>query len=231
MNDGAVVTRSGKVTATPGRIRILFGLLLTIGCGSLPFTVWDNELADTAHLVGNELIYFSLVALTLLYVRAVEKRPLASIGFRKPSLRDGLSGIGCAILVMVVLSVVYYLVFPLLHVNEDPQINKVFNNPAWWLALSVLRAGVSEEVLFRGYPIERLQELTGSRALAALLPLVLFALAHVAPWGWAHMLVAGIGGALLTLLYMWRRNLWANIFAHCIVDGVAVIGAVLSPGG
>jgi membrane protease YdiL (CAAX protease family) len=90
-----------------------------------------------------------------------------------------------------------------------------------WLAISVVRAGVSEEVLFRGYPIERLRELSGSRALASLLPLLLFPLAHVGPWGWAHMLVAGIGGAALTLLYLWRRNVWANILAHCIVDGVA----------
>jgi membrane protease YdiL (CAAX protease family) len=109
---------------------------------------------------------------------------------------------------------------------------KLLSTPGWWLVISVVRAGVSEEVLFRGYPIERLQELTGSRTLAALLPLVLFALAHVGPWGWAHMLVGGIGGALLTLLYMWRRNLWANILAHCIVYGVAVISwaAALSQG-
>jgi membrane protease YdiL (CAAX protease family) len=208
---------TGRLTLT------LFGLLLTIGCGSLPFPVWDHELADTAHLVGNELIYWALVAATLLYVSLVERRPLSSIGLRKPSLRDITSAIGTAVVLIVLLAMVYFWVFPLFHIQEDAQINKLLATPGWWLAISVVRAGVSEEVLFRGYPIERLSELTGSRWAAALLPLVPFMLAHVAPWGWAHLLVAGIGGGILTGLYLWRRNLWANILAHCLIDGVAVI--------
>jgi membrane protease YdiL (CAAX protease family) len=91
-------------------------------------------------------------------------------------------------------------------------------------SISVLRAGVSEEVLFRGYPIERLQEWSGSRALAAIVPLIAFTLAHVGPWGWSHLLVAAFGGAMLTVLYLWRRNLWASMLAHCLIDGVAVLG-------
>jgi len=93
------------------------------------------------------------------------------------------------------------------------------------LAISVVRAGVSEEVLFRGYPIERLLSLTGSRGVAALLPLALFALAHVGSWGWAHLIVAAFGGAMLTWLYFWKRNLWVNIVAHIVVDGVALFSA------
>jgi membrane protease YdiL (CAAX protease family) len=37
------------------------------------------------------------------------------------------------------------------------------------------------------------------------------------------VLVAGFGGLLFTLLYLWRRNLWVNIIAHAIVDGVAIL--------
>jgi membrane protease YdiL (CAAX protease family) len=47
--------------------------------------------------------------------------------------------------------------------------------------------------------------------------------ALVGPWGWGHLLIAGFGGLTLTLLYVWRRNLWANIIAHFIVDA-AVLG-------
>jgi membrane protease YdiL (CAAX protease family) len=201
----------------------LIGLLLTLGCGSLPYPVWDHEFADTAHLVGNELIYWGLVALTLAYVLLAEKRPLASIGFGKPGVLDCLSAVLAAALIVTVLAGIYFVVFPALHVSEDHAIDQLRAAPRWWLAISVLRAGVSEEVLFRGYPIERLRELTGSRTLAALLPLVLFALAHIGPWGWAHLLVAAVGGGLLTLLYLWRRNLWVNILCHTIVDGVATL--------
>jgi membrane protease YdiL (CAAX protease family) len=37
------------------------------------------------------------------------------------------------------------------------------------------------------------------------------------------MLIAGFGGLLLTLLYVWRRNLWINIIAHFVVDGASVL--------
>jgi uncharacterized protein len=210
------------VTASHTR-RTLLGLALTLGCGSLPYPVWDHEFAGTSHLVGNEFIYWGLVALTLAYVLIAERRPLASIGFRRPGVTDCLIGVAAAALIISVLAAIYFVVFPALHVSEDHAMNTLRAAPRWWLVASVIRAGVSEEVLFRGYPIERLQELTGSRTLAALIPLLLFALAHVGPWGWPHLLVAAVGGGLLTLLYLWRRNLWVNILCHSIVDGVATL--------
>jgi uncharacterized protein len=79
------------------------------------------------------------------------------------------------------------------------------------------------EVLFRGYAVERLEELTGNLNLAAISSCAVFAFAHVGPWGWAHLLIAGFGGGVLTALYLWRRNLWVNIIAHFIVDGAVVL--------
>lgn len=93
----------------------------------------------------------------------------------------------------------------------------------WWRLVSVVRAAVGEEVLFRGYGMERLQELSGSRVFALVFSCLVFTLEHVGPWGWNHLLVAGFGGIMLTLLYLWRRNLWVNIIAHFVVDGAAVL--------
>jgi membrane protease YdiL (CAAX protease family) len=121
------------------------------------------------------------------------------------------------------LAVIYYVVFPMIGFTEQSKMNQLLAAPFWWRAISVVRAGVSEEVMFRGYGIERLQELTKNRTLAALISGVLFAWAHVGPWGWGHLLLAGYGAVMLTLLYFWRGNLWANILAHTIVDGVGVL--------
>ena len=184
----------------------LVGLVLTLVLGSLPYPVWDDEFADTAHLVCNEIIYWTLVAVTLGYVVFVERRPLASIGFRRVGIVDGLCGVGMAIATVAGLAVLYFVVLPALGMSETQQVDKLTGAPGWWLAMSVIRAGVSEEVLFRGYPIERLQEWSGSRAFAAGLPLIVFAFAHVGPWGWTHLLIAAFGGAMLTALYLWRRH-------------------------
>jgi membrane protease YdiL (CAAX protease family) len=205
--------------------KTIVGLLLTLGVGSLPFPVWDDELKDVPHMLGNEAIYWLLVAATLAFVVLIEKRPLSSIGWRKPGIVDALIGVAFAVAIVAGLAALYLVILPALHLDETQAIDKLAAAPMWWLAISVVRAGVSEEVLFRGYPIERLKELTGSNAIAVVLPLVLFSLAHVGPWGWTHLIVAGFGGAMFTVLYVWRRNLWVNIVAHVLVDAVGVLAA------
>jgi membrane protease YdiL (CAAX protease family) len=210
------------VPAVRGRTtdwRTLLGLALALLVPSLPLSEWSHEFASTAHLVGYEVLWWSMVAVILVYVRAVEHRPFSSIGFCAPRGRDVPAAIFMAAAMIVGIAVVYRLVMPLLHADESAPVNNLLGTPGWWLAASTIRAGVAEEILFRGYAIERTQELTRSRWLGAILPCAIFALAHVASWGWAHLLPAGFGGVALTLLYVWRRNLWANILAHILVDG------------
>jgi membrane protease YdiL (CAAX protease family) len=205
-------------------VQILIGLALTLGAGSLPWPVWDNEFADTAHLLGNEAIYWALVAATLVYVLRVERLPLASIGLRRPGFLDAAIGIAFAVVTVAGLAALYFVLFPILGLSEAQQIDQLSAAPGWWLAISVVRAGASEEVLFRGYPIERLQELTGSKLVALGLPWLVFTLAHAGSWGWTHVIVAGFGGAMLTALYAWRRNLWVSMVVHGLIDGIAVLG-------
>ena len=95
--------------------------------------------------------------------------------------------------------------------------------PFWWRLASVIRAAVGEEILFRGYAIERGRELAGSRTAAAFLSWLVFTLAHIGPWGWGHLFIAGFGGLTFTLLYLWRRRLLVNVIAHFIVDGAGVL--------
>jgi len=45
----------------------------------------------------------------------------------------------------------------------------------------------------------------------------------LAYWGWAHLIVAAFGGAVLTVLYLYRRDLACNMVAHLITDGVGFL--------
>jgi membrane protease YdiL (CAAX protease family) len=96
-------------------------------------------------------------------------------------------------------------------------------SPFWYRFILVTRAAVAEETLFRGYPIERLEELTGSRLIAAVISWAAFTIVHLAAWGWPQLIVAGFGGVILTVLYLWRRNLYSNIIAHWIADGAGFL--------
>src|SRR5438094_4510879 len=92
--------------------------------------------------------------------------------------------------------------------------------PLWLITLIVLRAGVVEELFYRGYAIERLQAVGLKPAWAAGIPLVIFALGH---WtgGAANILIALVLGAILRAFYLWRRDLVANMIGHGTVDFVA----------
>lgn len=207
---------------------ILVGLLLALGVVSLPFSTWDREFASVGHLIGNEAIWWIYIAAMLLYVRKVERRPLSSIGFRAPGIGNTLIGVVAGVAVLAVLGAMYFLVLPALHLNDSVAATAnggaLLATPFWWRLVSTVRAAVSEEVLFRGYAMERIEELTGSRVVATALSLAVFTLDHVTYWGWSHELVVATGGLAFSLLYLWRRNLWVNIIAHFIVDAASVLG-------
>ena len=75
----------------------------------------------------------------------------------------------------------------------------------------------------RGYGIERLQELTGSKAIAGAVTLFFFTIGHMSYGSVAQLVVAGAAGLVLTILYVWRRDLTANVIAHWITDGATLL--------
>jgi membrane protease YdiL (CAAX protease family) len=201
----------------------IVGLLLALGGISLPFGTWDGALTGVGPMAANELVYWGLVVAVLFYVICVERRPLSSIGFRKPGVADILLAIATGALIVAMLAVMYLVVLPALHWNETQQLQTLTTLPLWLRCLSVIRAAVSEELLFRGYALERTWQLTGSRAVAGVFTWSVFTLDHLSYWGWHHLLIAGLAGAALTVFYLWRRNLWASMLAHFIVDAVGFL--------
>ena len=202
-----------------------FGLVLFLTLPGLPLSRWENEFAGVGHLIGYEAIWWAMVIALLLYVLQIENRPLASIGFRRPKSADIFIGIGASILAVAGIAVIYFWIFPALRWNESQPVHQLAATPLWWRLVSVIRAAVAEEMVFRGYAMERTLELSNSMAAACLLSWSVFTLEHVSTWGWTHVILAGFGGAVLTAQYVWRRNLWGNILAHCLIDGIAVLAS------
>jgi membrane protease YdiL (CAAX protease family) len=142
----------------------------------------------------------------------------------KSVLVNSLSAVPAGILMVVGVVLIYSVVFPAFHLQMNTGVaNRLAAMPFWYRFMLVTRAAVAEETLFRGYPIERLEELTASLALAGFVSWAAFAIAHLGAWGWPQLMVAGFGGAILTILYLWRRNLWLNMIAHWIVDGTGFL--------
>ncbi len=202
-------------------------LLVSLASAGVLLAKIQNEFASLGHFFGCELIWWVLVALLVSYVRWVERRPLSSIGFTKPGSRNVLIGVAAGIVLLAGLAGIYLVILPALHFKEDPQVTQVMSlmlaKPRWWRLILILRGAIAEEILFRGYAIERLKELTGSLSIAGILSCTVFALEHVGVWSWGHVIIIAFAGAVLTLLYIWRRNIWVNMIAHFVPDAIGLL--------
>lgn len=92
-----------------------------------------------------------------------------------------------------------------------------------WLAISILAAGLGEELFFRGYMINRLRDGLGSgvvmTALTVLLPAIYFGYGHFYYQGLRGLITTGLIGLSLGLLFLiYKRNLWPLVIAHAGVD-------------
>ena len=213
------------------RIQIFIGLIFPLIATFLPVGATSKHFFGP--LLGGEYLWWALSAALLIYIVAVERLPLSSIGFRKPGVLDIVLGIIAGVLLFAGIGVIYQIVLPALHLQAQAKaasnLGALLTTPVWFRVLLVTRAAVGEEILFRGYPMERIKELTGSTLLAVVLTWAAFTYAHLASWGPMHLIVAGYGGVILTVLYLWRRNIWANMIAHWIADGAAFLLLPLLP--
>lgn len=156
------------------------------------------------------------------FVLWIERRPLASIGVARPTWTDLGLGVGGAAVGVLALLVTIPLRDALgLGPNEGAL--AILQFPLWALFLIVITAAVTEEVLFRAYPIERLLEVTGSAWPAAVFSFVVFVLVHVPLWGPGHVISISGGSVVLIALYLRSRSLAPVVIMHFLVNLVLLI--------
>jgi membrane protease YdiL (CAAX protease family) len=172
----------------------------------------------TATWCLRELAFFAVLGAVLWIVRHGERLPFASLGWRAEGLgRSLLWGLYGALFCAAGLAAALGLIH-LLGLRFGGE-GSGFTPPMWAMLLTVVRAAIVEEVLYRGYAIDRIARLTGSRALAVALPLAVFALAHYRQ-GAGGILIALILGGILTAVFLKRRDLLSVVVAHFLVDFV-----------
>jgi len=169
--------------------------------------------AGTSLVVVREVLYFASAGTLLMLVKRGEKLPLKTIGLGTSvwwkSVLWGLVAMllcgGAATLIGIVITGGIGRTSP-------------FNNlPLSVCVLIVFRAGIVEELFYRGFAIERLRAIGAGRFASAGIPLLIFGVGHYAGF-WVDVLQALVLGGILTGFYLWRRDLAANIIAHTLVD-------------
>ena len=170
-----------------------------------------------------QLAYCALAFGFICAALRLERLPASALGIRRPTI---LTPVLAAALLAVSLVVLPLITSPLVQrlgadgLNAGVQQLAVL--PLWLRVVVGMTGGAIEETLYRGYALGRLEALTGRPWLAAVLVIAGFTLAHVPFWGTVYTLVAVLPfGLMMTIAYVWRRDLIANIIAH---SGALVVG-------
>jgi uncharacterized protein len=171
---------------------------------------------DDAWTVIREIATFMMVGVLFWIIVKKEHLSLGSIGIsNKPWNQTLLWGfitlLFCVVGAFLSLGAIH--AFGAEFGNAEPKIKLSLLTTS----LVVLRAGIAEEVFFRGYIFERLQVFLKNKWIAVALSLVPFALFHYKQ-GVSGIFISFILGSILTGMYLWKRDLKANMIAHFLVD-------------
>lgn len=167
---------------------------------------WEFIRGPQSILLWNWLAVGILIA----YILIVERRDLRSVGIRRPTGLDItwaliFAGIGLSASSMVA---------GLLPQSTSSGMAMLMALPLPVIVAIVVTTATTEELLFRGYPVERLGEATGSIWWGVAFSLTLFVLPHILFFGPTWLLQQGVGIFLAYGLYVWRRNLIASMVMH-----------------
>jgi len=223
---------------------VYLGSLVTLAVSQVA-----NQLVGTffLYVALQSLIFVVPVAITVFYVRVVEKAGLrASTGFEKKSLPRVIAYTLALNLLSFLLSVLLfsageYLTPKLPDVAKyDPAaVQTAFQSlprPAYWYMVftSVVYAGFGEEFIFRGYILTRL--LKKGRLFGVLTSAVMWSSLHL--WYlptlgstgiWQHLDVI-LTGLLFGVAYVRVRCIWPFIAVHAYTDILLPL-SFLYPGG
>lgn len=213
---------SRRGLAVPIIVGLFASLFGTTLLGQLDLPRWVDATA-TRSFLANSLSTWVLVGLVLAIVLYWEERRLNSIGLQVPTRRETAVGIGAG-LVGVVLGLLVTGVAVIILQLEQPETLSALSRLSFPVQLViVVTAVVTEEILWRGYPIERLTEVTGNVWIGAAVSGIVFLAVHFPAWG----LVGAIPQAVFTLVivgvYVWSRNVVVCMLTHGVINVVMIL--------
>ncbi|GGE60708.1 CPBP family intramembrane glutamic endopeptidase [Massilia psychrophila] len=147
-------------------------------------------------------------AMYVLYVRRIERRPVAELVGSHAAGETGLGVVGGSLLFCATLGTLYLV-----------GAYRVTTTAPWTVMIGPLFGmvvvGLLEEILFRGILFRILQGWLGSW-IAVLISVVIFTLAHAPNQGVSAIALASVAGAglLLCAAYMLTGRLWLGIGIH-----------------
>lgn len=188
-----------------------------------------------AGTLGSDLRKWAVTGVLVVWVLAVEGRPLSSIGAEWMAPLSLVAWIGGGTVLTMVAGGVAMAVYNRLDLTTTESfVEEQLERSVPARTLTAVTAGVTESVLFQGYPIERLAALlrtapaTSGVALPVAGAIAFLAFTGVHYVGDTYSLeetgLIAVPALVMTVLYVLTGSLLVVIVVHTLVDGISLLG-------
>lgn len=210
------------------------GLLIGFGFVVIPLAAVFRPFF---HAIG--LPWLTIIGLDSLAVKSVilvalpaivlygERRPLSSIGIKRPHMSDIALGIGAFALGEVAMYVQATLLPHSFSASGAGRLALFQRLPLWLMLVEAVLNGITEEMSARGFAVERLSEVTRSTVTGAGIALALNLMAHLPYWGIRRTILLAPGQMVFLALYLWRRSVAPCAIGHILNDAFPRVIAIL----
>lgn len=219
-----MTTSEGRSPArSRGGVALLFagGLAIALGLPAIGLLAILSPGDGAGAGLGRQLVWLGIGVALLAWIGFAERRPLSSIGLKRPSGGTFGWGVAGAVALIASFMLCYALILPLLGLEIDRgRTGAIVANPVWLQLVIFSVAAFVEEIIYRGYLIERAEELSGSAWLALAVSIGAFILVHAPGWAASQLVVVAFGAVIMGLLYLWKRDLPMVMLAHFLANAV-----------
>ena len=181
-----------------------------------------NNVSNTNTLIYSRLFCWLTLILIFLYSSKIEKQKILIWPETKYSFGYYLKSIISTLLLIFGISLVLGFLIKLGKININnsrlEEIIQILRNNKYLLIFATLTAGVTEELIFRGYLIPRLQQLIKNKYLIIFLSALFFGIAHVEYQSITKMIITFVIGLMFGTHYYKYRNIKILIISHFIWD-------------
>ncbi|MEO1593944.1 MAG: type II CAAX endopeptidase family protein [Pseudomonadota bacterium] len=183
-----------------------------------------------ARNVASQVVDWAFAISLIIVVLLGERKPIASMGFKPftfQAMYEAFGLVGFFFIGMIAWRLLVSPWFPGISLpagqaatGELPE-----NFFLWFAPFALLTASFAEEIIYRGYAMERLLTHFKNPLIALVLPHTAFALYHLKD-GFENAVMLFFVGWIFTWYYYKSRNLTLLILAHFIIDLLAIVGRI-----
>jgi len=220
---------------TPSLGLLLLGIFISI---VLTTIFWIPSIAGTLlpqnivwRNVASQFVDWFYAIILIIVVIFGERKSISSMGFKKlthVTLYESFGLVGFFFISMIAWRFLISPWFPEVTLPAGQTATGDLPNHFyyWFAPFALITASFAEEIIYRGYAMQRLLSYFKNPLPGLIIPHTAFALMHLKD-GFENAVMIFFIGSLFTWYFYKTRNLTLLILAHFIIDLLAIVGRVV----